>query len=298
LFGSRQGARSIHFILLIGYLCFLAAHVGLVVMTGFVRNMNHIAIGRDDTGSMGMTVGLIAIGLVVLSWAMFHLVAWSYPRAMQHAYDSVGRLTHWNVLSRLKPDERFTPKDISPFFWTNGRLPVSSEWKQLAAGGFRDFRLKIGGLVESPTELSLEDLRALGKEEYISTHHCIQGWSGIAQWGGLPLKRLIEIAKPKPEAKVIAFYSYGEALYGGEYYDTQTIETALSARCLLAYEMNQAPLPAAYGAPLRLRVENQLGYKMVKWIERIEFVETEKTLGKGEGGKNEDDEYFDILPNI
>jgi len=67
---------------------------------------------------------------------------------------------------------------------------------------------------------------------------------------------------------------------------------------LLAYEMNQAPLPEVYGAPLRLRVENQLGYKMVKWIERIEFVETEKTLGKGEGGKNEDDEYFDILPNI
>jgi len=96
----------------------------------------------------------------------------------------------------------------------------------------------------------------------------------------------------------VAFYSYGGALYGGGYYDTQTIETALNARYLLAYEMNRAPLPEVYGAPLRLRVENQLGYKMGKWIERIEFVETEKTLGKGEGGKNEDDEYFDILPNI
>jgi len=135
-------------------------------------------------------------------------------------------------------------------------------------------------------------------QEYISMHHCIQGWSGIAQWGGLPFKRLIEIVKPRPNANVVAFYSYGDALYGGEYYDTQTIKTVLKARCLLAYEMNQAPLPEVYGAPLRLRVEHQLGYKMVKWIERIEFVETEKTLGKGEGGKNEDDEYFDILPNI
>ena len=62
--------------------------------------------------------------------------------------------------------------------------------------------------------------------------------------------------------------------------------------------MNGEPLPEVYGAPLRLRVENQLGYKMVKWIERIEFVESEKQLGKGEGGKNEDDEYFDLLPNI
>ena len=214
------------------------------------------------------------------------------------AYRALTGLFDWNVLSRLKPNEHYTQKDISPFFWPNGKLPVSNQWKQLAANGFRDFKLKIGGLVENPLELSLEELRALGKEEYISMHHCIQGWSGIAQWGGLPFKRLIEIVKPRPEAKVVAFYSYGDALYGGEYYDTQTIETALKARCLLAYEMNQAPLPEVYGAPLRLRVENQLGYKMVKWIERIEFVETEKTLGKGEGGKNEDDEYFDILPNI
>jgi DMSO/TMAO reductase YedYZ molybdopterin-dependent catalytic subunit len=72
----------------------------------------------------------------------------------------------------------------------------------------------------------------------------------------------------------------------------------LKPQCLLASEMNDQPLPEVYGAPLRLRVENQLGYKMVKWIERIEFVESEKKLGAGEGGKNEDDEYFDLLPNI
>jgi methionine sulfoxide reductase catalytic subunit len=298
IFGSRQGARSIHFILVMGYLCFLAVHVGLVAMTGFVRNMNHIVTGLDDSHLIGMVAGLIAIGLVILSWVLFHFIAWKSPRAMQHGYKVFAWLFHSNALSRLQPDERYTQKDISPFFWPNGKLPVSDKWKQLAANGFRDFKLKVGGLVENPIELSLADLRELGKTDYISMHHCIQGWSGIAQWGGLPFKRLIEIVKPRPEAKVVAFYSYGGALYGGEYYDTQTIETALKARCLLAYEMNHASLPEVYGAPLRLRVENQLGYKMVKWIERIEFVETEKTLGKGEGGKNEDDEYFDILPNI
>jgi DMSO/TMAO reductase YedYZ molybdopterin-dependent catalytic subunit len=281
-----------------GYLCFLAVHVGLVVITGFARNMNHIVTGRDDAHLIGMVVGLSVIGLTVLSWTLFHFVAWKYARTMQHLYRALTGLFNWNVLSRLEPDEHYTQEDISPFFWPNGKLPVSDKWKRLAANGFQDFKLKVGGLVENPIELSLEELRALGKVEYISMHHCIQGWSGIAQWGGLPFRRLIEIVKPRPEAKVVAFYSYGEALYGGEYYDTQTIETALKARCLLAYEMNQAALPEVYGAPLRLRVENQLGYKMVKWIERIEFVETEKTLGKGEGGKNEDDEYFDILPNI
>jgi DMSO/TMAO reductase YedYZ molybdopterin-dependent catalytic subunit len=75
-------------------------------------------------------------------------------------------------------------------------------------------------------------------------------------------------------------------------------ENVLKAECLLASEMNGKPLTEVYGAPLRLRVENQLGYKMVKWIERIEFIESEKSIGLGEGGKNEDDEYFDLLPNI
>ena len=129
-------------------------------------------------------------------------------------------------------------------------------------------------------------------------HHCIQGWSGIAKWGGIPMRTLIDLVRPKPEAKVVAFFSFGEALYGGPYYDTQRLENVLKAECLLATQMNGQPLPDVYGAPLRLRVENQLAYKMVKWIERIEFVQSEKQLGAGEGGKNEDDEYFDLLPNI
>jgi DMSO/TMAO reductase YedYZ molybdopterin-dependent catalytic subunit len=85
---------------------------------------------------------------------------------------------------------------------------------------------------------------------------------------------------------------------GPRYYNTQSRDNVLKAECLLAHEMNAAPLGEEYGAPLRLRVENQLGYKMVKWIERIEFIESEKQIGKGEGGTNEDDEYFDLLPNI
>src|SRR5438045_8914322 len=112
------------------------------------------------------------------------------------------------------------------------------------------------------------------------------------------MKALIDLVRPKPEARVVAFLSFGEALYGGAYYDTQSLENVLKPQCLLASRMNGERLPLVYGAPLRLRVENQLGYKMVKWIERIEFIESEKSLGKGEGGKNEDDEYFDMLPNL
>jgi methionine sulfoxide reductase catalytic subunit len=156
----------------------------------------------------------------------------------------------------------------------------------------------VSGMVDNPVELSIDEMRALGDEESITMHHCIQGWSGIAQWRGISMRKLIELVKPKPYAKVIAFYSFGGSLYGDLYYDTQQIYNAMKPGCLLAFEMNGEPLPVLYGAPLRLRVEDQLGYKMVKWIERIEFVESEKLLGEGEGGKNEDDEYFDLLPNI
>ncbi len=85
---------------------------------------------------------------------------------------------------------------------------------------------------------------------------------------------------------------------GGEYYDCHTLGDVLHPLSLLAYEMNGAALPELHGAPLRLRVENQLGYKQVKWVREVEFVTTEKQVGKGHGGKNEDDEYFDVIANI
>jgi DMSO/TMAO reductase YedYZ molybdopterin-dependent catalytic subunit len=202
------------------------------------------------------------------------------------------------TLNRLTPQQKYAEEEISTYFWPNGKMPIRDDWKCLAEVGFKDFRLKVGGLVERPVELSLADLEQLGETEHITMHHCIQGWSGIAKWRGIPMKTLIELVRPRPEAKVVAFFSFGDALYGGAYYDTQSLENLLKPQCLLASQMNGRRLPQAYGAPLRLRVENQLGYKMVKWIERIEFIESEKVLGKGEGGKNEDDEYFDLLPNI
>ena len=154
-------------------------------------------------------------------------------------------------------------------------------------------------MVENPVELSLDELRALGEEQTITMHHCIQGWTGIAQWQGVPLRRLIEFVRPKPGARTIVFHSFGPPpLGGGTYYDTQSISDAIKPECMLAWGMNGEPLPIIYGAPLRLRVENQLGYKMVKWIERIELVQSPELVGKGEGGSNEDEEYFDLLPNI
>jgi methionine sulfoxide reductase catalytic subunit len=202
------------------------------------------------------------------------------------------------TLNRFRPEQKYSEDKISPYFWPNGLMPVRDDWRSMAENKFRDFRLRVGGLVENPSEFSLADLERLGVTEHITMHHCIQGWSGIAKWGGLSMQKLVEIVRPKPDAKVVAFFSFGEGLYGGAYYDTQSLENVLKPECLLATHMNGSRLSRVYGAPLRLRVENQLGYKMIKWIERIEFIASEKLIGKGEGGKNEDDEYYDLLPNI
>ncbi|HWQ92047.1 MAG TPA: molybdopterin-dependent oxidoreductase [Clostridia bacterium] len=298
LFGNRQSARSLHFLNMLGFVGFIAVHVALVAITGFARNMNHIVLGTDGPGPQGLVIGLIAIGAVVLSWVGAHYLSWSAPRALQHALKLVTYPMQLLTLNRLAPQPHYTVDDISPHFWPNGKVPTRDDWKRQAATGFREYRLKVGGLVERPAEFSLADLARLGNTEQITMHHCIQGWSGIAQWSGVPMKTILECVRPKPEARTVVFYSFGDGLYGGAYYDTQSIENVLKPQCLLATHMNGQPLPDIYGAPLRLRVENQLGYKMVKWIERIEFVKSEKTLGQGEGGKNEDDEYFDLLPNI
>jgi sulfoxide reductase catalytic subunit YedY len=225
-------------------------------------------------------------------------VSWYAPRFLQHAQKAVSQPLRLTILNPLHPVQHYTTKDVSPYMWPNGKLPIRPDWQRMAEDHFRDFKLKVGGLVENSVELSFDDIKALGKSQFTTMHHCIQGWSGIATWGGVPMNKLIELVRPLRNSRAAAFYSFGEALYGGAYYDTQTLENLLKPGCMLAYEMNSSPLPAVYGAPLRLRVENQLGYKMVKWIERIEFIKSEKQVGLGEGGKNEDDEYFDLLPNI
>ena len=280
LFGGRQSARSIHFLLLIGYLVFLVIHVGLVILTGFLRNMNHIVVGTDNENPVGMILGLVGIGTVVASWMLAHWIAWKYPRKIQYLHRLLSTPMLHGIFNRLEPRERYTAKDISPYFWPNGKPPESNEWKELAREGFRNYKLKVTGLIENPVALSLEDLRALGKSENISLHHCIQGWTGVAQWGGLEFEKLVALVRPCPEARTVVFYSFGEGLYGGTYYDTQSLATVLYSECILAYEMNSQPLPEVYGAPLRLRVENQLGYKMVKWIKEISFVSQRKRGGQ------------------
>jgi DMSO/TMAO reductase YedYZ molybdopterin-dependent catalytic subunit/thiosulfate reductase cytochrome b subunit len=295
LFGNRQSARSIHFLVMTAITIFIIIHVSLVVATGLVRNANHITQGIDDSSDLTGIYMVSAIIILTTAFCYFaYWLSWNRPRILQMAEAALnGRL--WKLtVEHFKPKKYYTRKDISPYFWPNGKMPDSPEWKRLAGNHFKDYRLSIGGLVNNPVELSLDDLMKMGGEQNITMHHCIQGWTGIAEWGGVPLKRIIDLVKPSPSVTIVAFYSFGQGLYGGVYYDTHTMDNCLKPESILAWEMNYEPLSLVHGAPLRLRVENQLGYKMVKWISRIEFIESYKDLGKGFGGKSEDDEYFDL----
>lgn len=296
LFGNRQSARSIHFLVMIAYLLFIIIHVSMVAATGLVRNMNHIIIGVDSVGNLsGLYIGTGIIMATIVFCFLAHWLSWHKQRWLQQLQAFINGNIWRLTFNRLKPTPYYQKKDISPYFWPNGKIPTSPEWHSLIENNFKDYKIKIGGLVENPVELSLEELKIMGKEQNITMHHCIQGWSGIAEWGGIPLAKIIELVKPKATVTTVVFYSYGEGVFGGYYYDTNTLDNCLKPQSILAWEMNYESLPLVHGAPLRLRVENQLGYKMVKWIRAIEFVETHKTIGKGQGGKNEDDEYFDLL---
>ncbi|MER3423041.1 MAG: molybdopterin-binding protein [Nitrospiraceae bacterium] len=198
------------------------------------------------------------------------------------------------LFGRLRSRQRYTPADITPYMRINGYPPESPEYRKLAEGGFADWRLKVEGLVERPAALSLADLRALPRQEQITMHNCIQGWSGIVQWAGVQVMQVLELCRPLPSAQYIVFYAFMQEEYAPQsYYEAFSLKEMDDPQTILAYEMNWRPLPIPHGAPCRLRIETKVGYKMVKYLRSIELVTTLNEVGEGHGGYREDYQYYD-----
>jgi DMSO/TMAO reductase YedYZ molybdopterin-dependent catalytic subunit len=283
--------RSVHFLSFTWFVCFILAHGVMVFITGIRQNTNHMFGGVDDASWTGFPLFLGAMSILAACWFAASPFTIRYARLVQYAGTfTVGWLKglaeRWDVHSQL------TRRDISPYFWLNGTMPNSKEFEDLVTDGFASYRLRITGLVETPQLLSLAELRAMPKQEQITMHFCIQGWSGVAEWGGVPMRDILELVKPTAEARYAVFYSLADGADGGRYYDVHKIENMHHALTILAYEMNGAPVSVPHGAPLRLRCENELGFKMVKWIAAIEFVADFADLGAGHGGYNEDHEFY------
>lgn len=189
----------------------------------------------------------------------------------------------------------YTKADIASMFRANGtRNPASPDYQALAANGFHDWRLDVGGLVDNPLKLSLGDLRAMPLRTQITRHDCVEGWSCIGEWTGTPLRLVLAAAQPKPKARYVMFYCADPMGTGPDaplYYESLDMVEAVHPQTILAYEMNGKVLPIAHGAPIRLRAERQLGYKMAKYVMRIELVESFAHIGGGRGGYWEDHGY-------
>jgi sulfoxide reductase catalytic subunit YedY len=295
---SIQAARSLHFLVLCWFLVFIFVHVTLVFSTGMLRNLNHIYTGTDSNNWVGFGIFAASMAIVVTAWVAATPLTLRHPRWVQRAGDAlIGPAQRLFEHLDAKPGT-YTEKDISPYFWHNGKYPETPEYRALFDDQFKDYRLRIRGLVENPVELSLPELRALPYHEQITQHFCIQGWSGIAKWGGVSMQTILDLVKPKPEAKWVVFHSLGDGADGGRYYDAHPIEQMRYQLTMMAYDMNGAPLSYGHGAPVRLRNEVQLGFKQVKWIAGIEFVADYSEIGGGYGGYNEDHEFFGYRQSI
>jgi len=230
------------------------------------------------------------------------------------------------LLSPATLAPEYSEAEISPWFKPNGSTdPSDKSYKAMAKKNFADWKLEIGGLVDHPEEFSLADLRTMPTRTQITRHDCVEGWTCIGKWTGVPLSELLKQAGLKPQARYIVFHcadvmegagssdedddednsegrsasktessSDDAADSGGKpvyYYESIDLEDAFHTQTILAYEMNGAPLPVQYGAPLRLRVERALGYKMAKYVMRVEVVDRYDKFGSGKGGYWEDRGY-------
>jgi DMSO/TMAO reductase YedYZ molybdopterin-dependent catalytic subunit len=183
----------------------------------------------------------------------------------------------------------FTLADISADFPTNGTiLPKGDAYQRMIDTEFADWALSIDGLVERPVALSLATLRGLPSRTQITQHNCDEGWSAIGQWKGVELGHLLTMTGLKPEARYVVFHCLDIQDDGKLYYESIDLFDAVHPQTILAYEMNGKPLPVGHGAPLRLRIELQIGYKNAKYVDRIEVVDSLNSIGDGRGGWWED----------
>ncbi|KKB10814.1 molybdopterin oxidoreductase [Devosia geojensis] len=173
--------------------------------------------------------------------------------------------------------------------------PTTPEYMFLQQRNFADYRLEVGGLVDTPMSFSLEELRNMPQRTQITRHDCVEGWSCIAKWSGVPLAHVLDQVRVRPQARYVVFRCFDNIERGltGDvlYYESCDLIDARHPQTILAHAMNDAALPVANGAPLRVRIERQLGYKMAKYVSSIELVDSFADIAGGKGGYWEDRGY-------
>ncbi|HEX7021858.1 MAG TPA: molybdopterin-dependent oxidoreductase [Trueperaceae bacterium] len=296
-FGGRQAARSIHFLGLVLFAAFTVHHTAIVIAHGLGGELAKIVLGVEnataDQARIAAFVAVLAVLLVLAVHVWATIASLESPRRIQRWLQGLVDPVRHALFHGLRSRQHYDAKQLTQAPRANGRPPKDPEHQTLVRTGFDGWRLHIGGLVEEPQAFTLEELRALPSQTQTTKHCCIQGWSYIAEWRGVPLGALLDRCRPLPGARYVLFRTFDDKWEVpdndlGYFYGTVDLELARHPQTILAYDMNGGPLPIEFGAPLRLRLETQLGFKMTKWVRAIELIEDYRTLGLGNGGWRED----------
>ncbi|RPF70677.1 molybdopterin-dependent oxidoreductase [Aurantiacibacter spongiae] len=189
---------------------------------------------------------------------------------------------------RIEMAPEYDVTDISPYFRGNGSTSVDGPaYAAAQASGFADWQLAVGGLVANPLVLSMDDIRGLPQRTQITRHDCVEGWSAIGQWTGPQLSRILDAVRVEEGARYVVFHC-ADTLGGARYYESCDMADAYHPQTIVAHRLNGRPLPVRNGAPLRLRLERQLGYKHAKYLTGIEAVASLEDIEGGHGGYWED----------
>lgn len=206
------------------------------------------------------------------------------------------------TLGFRKPElaPEFPKADISPFFRGNGTIAINTPAYQASkAQGFSNWQVRVSGLVAHPMSLSLADIKALPQRTQITRHDCVEGWSAIGQWTGPQLSEILHRAVVLPEARFIVFHCADRmGLDGTPYYESCDLDSAFHPQTIVAHMLNGEPLPERNGAPLRMRLERQLGYKSAKYLTGIEAVASFAHIEGGKGGYWEDSNGYQWYAGI
>lgn len=304
LLGGRQMIRTLHWWGLIAYLGFIVVHVMMVFAHGYGHEVSKMVFGHANNprgGAIIFTIGLLCV-------VFLHVVATRHslekPREVEKLHNIVVRpLTR--QLMKLKSRQHLDPQNVTEHFRASGCPPEVDEYMAMAVHNYEDFYLEVGGLVENPMTLSLADLRELAAGyEQTTMHNCVQGFSSIGTWGGIPLPKLLELVKPLPGATDVVFMCFqnmgrDDAIYPeGWYYESCPMMEATQPQTLVATNLNGQDIPIKNGAPVRIRQEISTGFRSAKWVERIEVVNRYDIIGKSRGGWFEDFDSYDRMQMI
>lgn len=241
-----------------------------------------------DISRRGMMLGVGALGAGALSGCDQLVKDESFRKALFSA-ENFHKWTQRALTDRAALAREFTASEISPLFRANGtRNPRTEEYTGWWRDDFASWRLRVDGMVDKPLSLSLEQIRRLPHREQITRHDCVEGWSAIGKWRGVPLRTILQGAGLRSDARYLVFHCADTMGTGHPYYESIDIIDGFHPQTILAFALNDHPLSVANGAPLRLRVERQLGYKQAKYLTRIEAVSDLASVGRGKGGYWED----------